>query len=828
MRLGPVLITSLLALAGNVALAAAPSCARETSEVSLLQVDRRAEVVVAADATWTLLAEAPSRKPHEVEHVALLNNNRFWLLMGAIVVSMSILVLRLEVNGSGTGTGNLEAARPHASQTPSDTEEESPWLRLLFCFGMLQVVMLLWGVAQEFVMTKTYTNAHGHQQKMVASFPILWNRLFSIFLFGTILACRREMSIFRGFWMSGAPALTNAAASWCQYESLRFITFALQTAGKSTKLLPVVMINSFRGKPQTLLDYAEAITLASAMFVFGIETQGSAGVTLEASIIGVVLLLGGILLDSATPHLQDMVFDMNPSLTSVQVMFSTSCIAASVLFIVQTINTELFAAVTLLMHNPQAVLHLTVLAVSSAMVQYFILYTIKNFGPVVLTFIVTVRQMLSVFVSSLLFKHYISSLAMIAMIMAFFVVIVRALRKPLTFARKPASESQPQTVETSSRGEDQEPSPFDDDGWAANNWIVRKLLGDKGDFGPLVKCTLAIHVFYCVYAVAQEYLATHTFQGNVFNYPLFLVAVNHTCAAFFALGTLYIQGVPRYVPEMKYTLLPAIANLVGTVMQHWSLYDLLFPTHTLMKCLKIVPVMLIGSLLRNRTYTKLDYVEGILITGLVAYFVANFQFEATGYSVLRVTSGLFMMIAYIFADSFTSPAQDYVYQLYKLDPGQMLLGMETISCVIAWFGLMASGQLISAMQFLVSQPGALLEVGLLALASAAGAFTSTLTVRLYGPAVFVLLMTSRQSFSLVISVFAFQHKFNWRSCLCLVVVCLVVLVSSIRRVASQLRASKAPSKDQAWSPQLEGDTGTKESRAHQKEGSPASVPSGIN
>merc|ERR1719482_703317 len=105
--------------------------------------------------------------------------------------------------------------------------------------------------------------------------------------------------------------------------------------------------------------------------------------------------------------------------------------------------------------------------------------------------------------------------------------------------------------------------------------------------------------------------------------------MSHTCAMFFALAAVAVQGLPKYVPEMKYTVLPALPDLIATTMQHSSLYNLLFPTQTLMKTLKVIPVMLVGRFLKNRTYSTFDYIEGALLTGLVAFFVTNFQLGST-------------------------------------------------------------------------------------------------------------------------------------------------------------------------------------------------------
>jgi adenosine 3'-phospho 5'-phosphosulfate transporter B2 len=410
------------------------------------------------------------------------------------------------------------------------------------------------------------------------------------------------------------------------------------------------------------------------------------------------------------------------------------------------------------------------LSASSAVVQYFITYTVKHFGPVVVTVIVSIRQMISVFISSFFFTHTLTPVAMIAMFMAFFVVISRSMRKPVPLRSGQDGGRVSQSIE-----QHQHPG-------------LSQYAVNMDHFTSLLKCATAIHVLYCFYAVVQEFLTTHTYQGQIFSYPLFLVAATHTGASLFALCALSLQGMPQISPKIGYTVLPAAANFIATFCQHWALYNIFFPTQTLMKSMKVVPVMLIGRLLRNRTYSYLDYAEGILITCLVSYFVYDFQldynFSAGG--APHVMLGIFLMLGYIVADSFTSPLEDYIFQIHELDAGQMLLGMELLSGMIAWIALICSGQLLPALQFIYANPSILAPLCELILAAATGAYTCIVTVKLFGPAVFVLLMMSRQTLSLVISVGFFNHNIDSRSCFCLVVVCLTLLVSSIRRAAAQI------------------------------------------
>lgn len=144
--------------------------------------------------------------------------------------------------------------------------------------------------------------------------------------------------------------------------------------------------------------------------------------------------------------------------------------------------------------------------------------------------------------------------------------------------------------------------------------------------------------------------------------------------------------------------------------------------------------------------------------------------------------GFCLMLGYIFADSFTSNVEDYLFQSEKLDPGQMLLGMQASSGIIAWTSLVISSELGPAIQFMASNPGAMLHVAVLMLGEACGCYACMITVKIFGPAVFTLLLMAHQILSILTSVALFNHDVGSLNCLCLAMVCMLILTSSVRRV----------------------------------------------
>ena len=90
---------------------------------------------------------------------------------------------------------------------------------------------------------------------------------------------------------------------------------------------------------------------------------------------------------------------------------------------------EVFTVTEFLMANPQALLYNVITAITSATGQFFIFYTIKEFGPIVFTVIMTTRQMLSMVISSIIFKHPMSFLSYLGTVLVFGTVAYSIRRK---------------------------------------------------------------------------------------------------------------------------------------------------------------------------------------------------------------------------------------------------------------------------------------------------------------------------------------------------------------------------------------------------------------
>jgi adenosine 3'-phospho 5'-phosphosulfate transporter B2 len=90
--------------------------------------------------------------------------------------------------------------------------------------------------------------------------------------------------------------------------------------------------------------------------------------------------------------------------------------------------------------NPIVFRYNIITAITSASGQLCIFYTIKEFGPIVFTIIMTTRQMFSICISAIVFGHSISAKAFVGAFLVFFVLFYQIRRKYYARMRKSYSE----------------------------------------------------------------------------------------------------------------------------------------------------------------------------------------------------------------------------------------------------------------------------------------------------------------------------------------------------------------------------------------------------
>ena len=191
------------------------------------------------------------------------------------------------------------------------------------------------------------------------------------------------------------------------------------------------------GSTDPAYDYMVAVVIGIgiAMFMsstdelsFSTDAFGNTEAA-NAKWTGVMLLCLFLLFDSFTSQFQSRMFQRHAHLSMVELMLATSAFS-TVLSGITLIHThELSAAMEFMYQHSEIHLHFFMFSICSTIGQLFIYYTIKNFGAVVFTIIMTTRVLLSIALSVVLYGHKVTGMGFLGLSLVMGAVLYRIKRK---------------------------------------------------------------------------------------------------------------------------------------------------------------------------------------------------------------------------------------------------------------------------------------------------------------------------------------------------------------------------------------------------------------
>ncbi|KAI0984329.1 hypothetical protein GJ496_012028 [Pomphorhynchus laevis] len=264
------------------------------------------------------------------------------------------------------------------------------------------------------------TKQYGHQgQKFIhTQFVILCNRVANLIL--AYCLCKNKdhvMAPQTASYKIVMASWSNSLSSWFQYESLMFVCFPIVVLGKSFKIVPVMILSRcLLTHKYSTLQYCSASIVSSGLWIFlnGVGNRAETGMQDKESIhitFGLVLILFYISFDAFTSNWQKRLLSVSSdrAIGRYQLMFWFNAWSALICFVglIPTVDQVLQFIIT---HglNSRFLFHICTLSTCSAAGQWFVYRTLDCFGPVVFASIMAFRQMLSAFISCIVYKHQLS------------------------------------------------------------------------------------------------------------------------------------------------------------------------------------------------------------------------------------------------------------------------------------------------------------------------------------------------------------------------------------------------------------------------------------
>jgi len=179
----------------------------------------------------------------------------------------------------------------------------------------------------------------------------------------------------------------------------------------------------------------------------------------------------------------------------------------------------------------------------------------------------------------------------------------------------------------------------------------------------------------------------------------------------------------------------------------------------------MIPVMIWQSVIVRKTYSIREYLEAVAVALGCAIFLLTGDVASTVVPGAVSTGAVYFMgggilLLYLAVDGFTSTWQDWLFTGYKMDICNQVMYTTMCSIVLSTTGLVASGKLTSALQFVTAYPEVWWWILGISLASAAVQFLVTHTIKEYGALIFATVMTTRQWFSILLSCILFAHPLS--------------------------------------------------------------------
>jgi len=262
---------------------------------------------------------------------------------------------------------------------------------------------------------------YGGELFKVSIFLVLCNRIFAVMFAMTMCAVNQESPVNKApLWKYFAISLSNVAASTCQYEALKWVSFPVQMLGKSFKMMPVMVWGILISqKNYSLTDWAVAAAVTGGVTEFLMTGSISAphGAK-DDGMYGLALLLGFLLFDGFTSTFQEKLFKEHQTSKYNQMVYIN--LGSAFTSIVSLLLTGGFAeAFAFCSAHPAFVVDASFLSGAAVGGQFFIYSMVKEFGALSFAATMNVRQVASIIVSYIVYSKPITLLQIGGLLIVF-------------------------------------------------------------------------------------------------------------------------------------------------------------------------------------------------------------------------------------------------------------------------------------------------------------------------------------------------------------------------------------------------------------------------
>lgn len=208
----------------------------------------------------------------------------------------------------------------------------------------------------------------------------------------------------------------------------------------------------------------------------------------------------------------------------------------------------------------------------------------------------------------------------------------------------------------------------------------------------------------------------------------------------------------------------ALTYLLGMVSSNMALQWVPYPTQVIGKSAKPIPVMLLGVLIGNKSYSTQRYIcVLIIVIGVVMFTMKESKIDATN-AVDQSPFGIgeILLILSLAMDGLTGAIQDRMRAAHAPTAQHMMLAMNRWSTLMLAVLVVFTGEIFEFIPFAMRYPSVLVQLGLLAFAGAIGQLFIFTMVSSFGPLACSVVTTTRKFFTVLCSVLFFRNALSNR------------------------------------------------------------------
>jgi adenosine 3'-phospho 5'-phosphosulfate transporter B2 len=285
-------------------------------------------------------------------------------------------------------------------------------LGLFYAFSII-VTLVIYGVLQERIMDVAYWP--GEDYFTFSVFLVFFNRIFGVvFALVMIIGLREPVMCHAALWKYCLISLSTVAASICQYEALKYVSFTVAILGKSFKMLPVMLWGRLFGTRYRMADWLVSLLVTIGVLWFMLSGSARPQHNHGSTWYGIMLLVGFTMLDAFTSSFQERIFKEDRTTKYNQMLYinlSSSVFSVVILLISGNIKKSFTFGNT----HPEIYVDVSTLSAAAVVAQWFIYTQVMENGALAFAATMNVRQVISVVCSYLAYHHAITVMQIIGL-----------------------------------------------------------------------------------------------------------------------------------------------------------------------------------------------------------------------------------------------------------------------------------------------------------------------------------------------------------------------------------------------------------------------------